>query len=410
MPHTLRVPAWRRTGWLLPAVLKRIAAMTSSRNARQPLPQRLTRLAPLCAALLALPPLLAGAQTADPKELLRAAVSQQLRGLLGDGSGPVVERLMTVKIQPGLARNFDIGKVSSSLFGRQAATYAPDCRSTSTAAKEADEGLCVVEGGSRESETGAYTLLAYSKNIGAGNLMFARRAAFNPGSDALPPSAKLSDAQAYSQALKFMELLGVPMSEIPTAPAGVKNPLPVRSLEAGASDEKGNPVARVVVHKTVQLPRAVPVPGGLLQDPKTGVVLSHVMVPGAATFNVTDGGVQFARLDGWSDSPMDPKLDPRNAKKADELINEIVDDLYGEGVRKVGSLSILISLRRAYPNPDDPNPPLCPVCGVLRPALQVMVSQPGFGRVETSQTAFMAPGVVREYDLVHQLEGERPAR
>lgn len=374
------------------------------------LPRTLTRLAPLCAALLALPPLLASAQTADSKQLLRAAVAQQLRGLLGDSSGPVVERLMLVKPEPGLSRNFDAGKVASALFGRQAANYAPDCRSTTTDAKEADEGLCVVEGGNRESATGAYTLLAYSKNIGAGNLMFARRTAFDPNIDLSPVASRLSDPEALERALKFMALLGIPIPEIPVPPPGVKNPLPVRSMVAGAADDKGNTVARITLHKTVQLPRAYPVPGGLLKDPTTGIVLNHVIGPGHATLNVTDAGVQFARLDGWADAPMDPRLNARNAKSTNELIDEITDDLYGEGVRKVGTLSILISLRQAYPHPDDPNPPLCPVCGVLRPALQVMVSQPGFGRVETSASAFMAPGLVREYDLVQQLENERPAR
>jgi len=38
------------------------------------------------------------------------------------------------------------------------------------------------------------------------------------------------------------------------------------------------------------------------------------------------------------------------------------------------------------------------------------VSQPGVNRVETAEGAFMAPGLVREYDLVGQIEGERPAR
>lgn len=364
----------------------------------------------LCASLLALLPLLSQAQTADPREALRAAVAQSLRNLMGDSSAPVVERLMLVKPEAGLSRNFDVGKVTSALFGRQAASFAPDCRSTSTAVREADEGLCLVEAGSRESETGAYTMLAFSKNIGAGNLMFARRTAFTPGSDALPPSAKLSDADAYEQALKFMSLLGLPTSDIPRPPAGVKNPLPVRSLVAGAHDEKGSTVARLTLHKTVTLPRALAVPGGLLRDPSTGFVLQHVIAPGSATLNISDGGVQFARIDGWSDSPMDPKLDPRRAKSTSELANEIADDLYGEGVRKLGTLSILISLRRAYPHPDDPNPPLCPVCGVLRPAVQVMVSQPGFSRTDSSEKAFMAPGLMREYDLVAPAEFERAAR
>ena len=158
----------------------------------RPLIQRFTglRLAPLCAALLALPPLLAGAQTADPKELLRAAVGQQVRTLLGDGSGAVVERLLQVKPEPGLASRFDAARVTSGLFGRQAASVAPDCRTTTTAAGEPDTGLCLVEAGSRDSETGAYTVLAFAKNIGAGDLMFSRRAAFNPGAPTLPPSAR----------------------------------------------------------------------------------------------------------------------------------------------------------------------------------------------------------------------------
>ena len=378
----------------------------------RPLIQRFTglRLAPLCAALLALPPLLAGAQTADPKELLRAAVGQQVRTLLGDGSGAVVERLLQVKPEPGLASRFDAARVTSGLFGRQAASFAPDCRTTTTAAGEPDTGLCLVEAGSRDSETGAYTVLAFAKNIGAGDLMFSRRAAFNPGAPTLPPSAKLSDSAAYEQALKFMDLLGVPRSDIPQPPQGVKNPLPVRSLEAGVQDEKGGTATRVTLHKLVTLPRALPVPGGLLQDPKSGVVLRHVLAPGLATVAVSDSGVQFARLDGWVDAPMDPKLDPRRAKSTDELINEIADDLYGEGVRKVGSLSILISLRQALPNPEDDNSPQCKRCGVLRPALQVMVSLPGAGRIDSSEKSFIPPGLVREYDLVAQGETERAAR
>ncbi len=373
--------------------------------------RRTTRqLAPLCAALLAVLPMLASAQTADPKEQLRAAVAQQVRSLLGEGSGPVVERLMTVKPEPGLSRGFDPGRVTSALFGRQAASFAPDCRSTSTNAKEPDVGLCVVEAGNRESETGAFTLLAYSKNIGSGDLMFTRRAAFNPDATSLPLSAKLSDSDAYAQALKFMDLLGVPRSDIPVPPKGVRNPLPVRSLVVGAEDDKRGTRTQLTVHKMVTLPRALVVPGGLLQDPATGLVLDHVLAPGLATVAVTDSGVQYARLDGWADAPMDPKLDPRRAKSASELVNEITDDLYGEGVRRVGNLSILISLRRAYPNPDDPDPPLCPVCGVLRPALQVAVSAPGAGRIDSSEKAFVPPGIVREYDLVGQTEAERPAR
>jgi len=363
-------------------------------------------LLPLLAALLAATA--AQAQTQDPKEALRAAIGNVLRPMLGDSSAPVVERLQQVKPDGAISRGFDLARVTTALFGRSATNVAPDCRSTSTAAREADTGLCLIDAGSRESDTGAYTALAFSKNIGIGDIQFTRRPAFAGDGSVLPAPVKMSDAEAYDQALKFMALMGVPRSEIPVLPQDAR--LPVRSLVAGAVDEKGAEAQRITLHKMVQLPRAFVVPGGLLKDPATGRVLSHVIAPGGATLAVNDRGVQFARIDGWSDAQMDPKADPRRAKSTTELVNEITDDLWGEGVRKVGTLSILIALRKAYPNPDDPNPPLCPVCGVLRPALQVIVSQLGAKPVATAERAFAAPGMVREYDLVAQTEAERPAR
>ena len=353
----------------------------------------------------------ASAQTQDPREAIRAAVGNALRPLLGDSSAGVVERLATIKPDGALSRNFDVGRITSAVFGRSATNAAADCRNTATAAKEPDTGLCVIDAGSRDSETGAYTMLAFSKTIGIGDVMFVRRPAFNPNSDSLPTPAKLTDSQAYDQAMKFMALLGVPKSEIPLPPQNAKNLLPVRSLVAGAADERGsNNSSRVTIHKVVTLPRAFVVPGGLLRDPATGLVLNHVIAPGSATLTVNDAGVQFARLDGWSDAQMDPQADPRRAKSTADLITEITDDLYGEGVRRVGTLSVLVALRRAYPNPEDPNPPLCPACGVLRPALQVMVSQLGAGAVATSERSYSAPGLLREYDLVAPTEAERPAR
>ncbi|MEO5735031.1 MAG: hypothetical protein ABIN96_12785, partial [Rubrivivax sp.] len=211
-----------------------------------------------------------------------------------------------------------------------------------------------------------------------------------------------TDQQAYDQSMQMLELLGVPMSEIPKPPPGASRPLPVRTLVVAAEDRPGGTTTRIEYQKVVSIPRAFAVPGGLYADPSTGRVLSHVIAPGRATV-ATDGLVQFAQVEGWSDAQMDRRLDPRMAKKTSDLVNEIADDLYGEGVRKVGTLSVLVALRRAYPNPEDPNPPLCPVCGVLRPALQVLVSQRGVERGQTSESEFAAPGLVREYDLVESV-------
>ncbi|CAN5900672.1 hypothetical protein BH11PSE8_BH11PSE8_40350 [soil metagenome] len=359
------------------------------------------------AAVAALVPTAAQAQTAGAREQLFSAVNSALTPLLGTSSSEVVGRLMKVKIDGSISRNFNLAKVSQAAFGRGGGVAAADCRVTTTAANEPDEGLCLLEAGKREDPNGAYTSLAFSKNIGQGNIKFVKRAASNGSGD--PVSVKLSDADAYKKALEFADILGLPRSEIPIAPAGAKVTLPVRSLVVGAGEKRGADT-KFEIQKVVSLPRALVVPGGLIKDPATGVVLSHVLLPGNATFAITDAGVQFARIDGWSDAQFDPKLDPSKAKSVSQLASEITDDLYNEGVRKVGSLSILISLRRAYPNPDDPNPPLCPVCGVLRPALTVMISQVAAGKVDSSEKSFVAPGLVREYDLVDQVESERAAR
>ncbi|MBC7729671.1 MAG: hypothetical protein H7242_19085 [Microbacteriaceae bacterium] len=368
----------------------------------------LTMRTTVAAAIVALLPQLAAAQT-DPKARLREAVGAALAPLLGDSSRTAVDKLMEVKPEGAISRGFNVDAVAKALFGRNATNVAADCRTSSTALGEADTGLCMIDSGARDHPTAAYSMLAFSKNIGMGDIVFARRSAFNPGSETLPPAVRLSDADAYNRARAVVEMMGVPKSEIPVAPADAKNKMPVRSLVIGADQRADGGGPRIAVQKVVTLPRAFVLPGGLKLP--TGQVLSHVIAPGGATVAMDDGSLpQMVRIDGWFDAQMDPKLDPRLAKTTAALTNEITDDLYGEGVRQVGSLSILIALRRAYPNPDDPNPPLCPVCGVLRPALKVIVSQPGVGPVASSEKAWVAPGLVREFDLVEQTDQERPSR
>ena len=366
----------------------------------------------IAAAALAAMATLTGlqAQAQSRQDELQKTVAAALSRALPNGPGETVSRLMNIRPDGAISRGFNPGRVAQATFGRGSPVPAPDCRQATTAQKEADEGDCTLDAGSRDDATGAYTMLSFSKNIGMGNIKFYRRPAFKPGSEDAPRPLRLSDEEAYKQALAFAELLGIPKSEIPQPPPGAKNPYPVRTLMAGIADEAGQQGKQFELQKVVVLPRAFNVPGGLLRDAASGIQLNHAIAPGQAVIAVNDAGVQFARVDGWFDAQMDPKLDARLVKTASALVNEITEDLYNEGVRRVGSLSILIGLRKAYPNPDDPNPPLCPVCGVMRPALKVIVSQAGPGHVESTEKAFFAPGLVREYDLVQQTETERAAR
>lgn len=369
------------------------------------------RLPTLAAALAAALPLLVApaAQAQSRQDDLQKRVAAALSAAMPGGPGEIVGKLANLRPDGAISRNFNLGTVSQAVFRRTTPNVAPDCRQTQTPQKEPDEGLCTLDAGARDDPTGAYVMLAYSKNIGLGNVRYYRRPAFKAGDETEPPAQlKISDDDAFKQALAFAELVGVPKSEIPEFPAGAK--LPVRTLGAGTEASPGKEARRYELQKVVVLPRALVVPGGLGRDPATGRQLNHVLVPGQAMVAVNDTGVQFARVDGWSDAQMDPKLDPKLVKSASALVNEITEDLYNEGVRRVGTLSILISLRKAYPNPDDPNPPICPVCGVLRPAVKVIVSQPAVERFTGSEKLVAAPGLVREYDLVAQGEAERPAR
>lgn len=360
----------------------------------------------LAAALVALLPS-AFAQTASQYEELHAAIARALPPVIGKDNTELAKKLQSIKIDGAISKNFDSAKVSKSFFGRSTPSSAPDCRSATTTQNEADEALCELTAGQRDDPTGAFTYMGFNKNPGQGNFKFIKRPAFKPDSTTIPSPVKLTDALAYDSALKFLDLVGIPRNEIMMPPGNAKNPFPVRSLALGATQEgKSNPI---VIAKVVSIPRSFLVPGGLFKGPN-GEVLDRVIAPGAATVVLDDAGVQIANIDDWADGQIDPKLDARLAKSADELVNEITEDLYNEGVRQVGTLSILIGLRKAYPNPDDPNPPLCPVCGVLRPSLKVIISQLPAGKVVLKQGEFAAPGLIREYDLVDQTELEVPAR
>lgn len=368
------------------------------------------RTAAACAAALAALACCLPAQAQSRLDVLQKDVAAALSRVMPNGPAEVVDKLANVRPDGAISRGFNPGRVSQAVFGRGSPSAAPECRGATTPMKEPDEGLCTLELGGRDDPAGGYIQLAFSKNIGQGDIRYFRRAAFKPGDEATPQPLKLSDEDAYKTALAFAELLGIPKSEIPQPPPGAKVPLPVRTLVAGSADEPGGSARQFELQKVVVLPRAFVVPGGLLRDSASGIALNHVVAPGQAVIAINDAGVQFAQVQGWSDAQIDPKTDGRRAKSASTLVNEITQDLWNEGVREVRSMSVLIALRKGYPHPDDPNPPLCPVCGVLQPALKVIVSQAPRERLQTSEKAFAAPGVVREYDLLAPTEAEGALR
>lgn len=343
-------------------------------------------------------------------EELRSQIARAMPPVIGKNNAELASKLLN--IQPGtpISRSFDASKVSRQLFGRTTPSRAPDCAASKTAAGELDDSLCSLSTGKAEDPTGPYTVLSFSKNIGFGDIKFIKRPAFNPDNFTPPASVKKTDTQVYEEALKFLETLGVPLTEVPKPPADAKNPLPVRSLSAGATSGKQEGGLLIpAIQKVVELPRAFEVPGGLYKDPTSGITLNHVVAPGSALVVIDDSGVQAAWVRNWADVHMDKQLDPQQAKTDQELIDEIAEDLYSEGVRNASTLSILIGLRNGYPNPEDPDSPTCPVC-VLKPSIKVMVTHVDRDTFRpTASQPFAAPGVVREYDLIHTSE-QLPSR
>ncbi len=350
------------------------------------------------------------AQTGNVPQDIRLAVERALLPVTGQDATELVRRIGTVAPEEALSRNFVLADVVNNLFVRGNATPAADCRVQTTAAGEPDTGRCTyAQGRLDDPGGGAYTALSFSRNLGQGDVRYVRRAAFVPGGTSNPQPVRLSDAQAYQLALQYARLLGVPGSEIPMPPNSARVQLPVRTLAVGAGDDQGNTL-RVPLQKVVNLQRAFRVPGGLFVDGNTGVRVDHVLAPGSATLVLDDSGLQFARIDGWSDAQIDPQASTARVKSVASLVDEISADLFNEGIRQPGVVSVRVAMRRAYPHPEDPNPPPCTVCGVLRPALLVTVAQVGSEPVATSARDFVAPGVVREYDLLEQDASERPAR
>jgi hypothetical protein len=356
-------------------------------------------------------PLLAQTQ-ADP---VREAVQAAMPSAIGRDNTDLVKRILQIRPKAvPLSTSFVPADVSKAVFGRLAATPAPDCQATQTSQKELDTGLCLVESpaGARDDPTAAYTVLAYSKNIDQGQIAVLKRPALAAGGTPVLNPVTLTDDLAYQRALTHFKSLGVDLADVPKPSPTNGRGLPVRTLAAGVVSPTGAKQT-YVLGKVVYLERSYPVPGGLGTYP--GPVGSPVLAEGAvdsghAEVTVDDRGFQQASVDDWYSFQMDATVEPGYAKTSADLVDEVTDQLHGHGFQSVGSLSIIFSLRAAMPNPDDPNPPLCAACRVLRPALRVVASHVAPNAIAVVGGPPAPAGVVFEVDLTHQLAPDRVVR
>lgn len=335
--------------------------------------------------------------TGEPKPIsldeLSRLVGEALPPIIGDNNVALVKTLAAAKVGPPLSKSFDLSKAQQATFGRQRPTTAPDCSRLVTSSGDVDEGSCVQARGDAAGK-GAFSMLSFSKNLGVGNIkMLKRPAEAEVTPESLKP-VKMTDAQAFETALKFVSAsLGLPVSEIPVPPPTAGR-YPVRSLALGYGDDKA--LGQVVVKKVINLRRGLSIEP--ITDPKSGRSLDRVLAPGHVTVVLDDSGVQQASVVGWRELVPNPKLNPEQAKTRAQLIKEISEDLYNEGVQEVSKLAILIGLRGGLPNPEDPDSPTCPACAFIEPSLLVAISQVARDVGPAPHTS--SAGLVKEYNLV----------
>jgi hypothetical protein len=292
--------------------------------------------------------------------------------LIGDDNRELAANLLSVELGEPLSKTFNYARVRNALFGRTTPALAPDCQRTGTPVGEPSQEECEATQGSENGE-GEFKKLAFSRNLGVGNIKFMYRPPV-PKEDVDPATMKsvaLRDDQAYEMALKLMgETFGLPLNEVANPPQGAA--LPVKSLAIGLGEgEKALPGA-IVRQKVVFLPRGLNLPKPI---PVGNFLLTKVPAPGGAWVALGDPdptnpdpakrmGLKAAVISDWIELRRNDKLDPGMAKSRDELIDEMAEQIANEDSGPLGIIAILIGLsvdsRGSY--------------GLLLPAVQVQIS------------------------------------
>lgn len=336
---------------------------------------------------------------------IRALVRQSLPPVLFGSNTELIGLLLKAQVdtQAPFSKTFNPSKVSAAVFGRVQPTRDPQCAQPLTAAGDVDRGLCTALSGDPNG-TGALTVFSYGKYLADGSVTILKRPAQKDITPTSLPAVQLSDSAAYQAALKFaISTLGVSQLEVPKLSLDSK--LPVTTLTLGYGVD-GKQAGQINFMKVVHIQRAALLPTPLRDPSGNQNALSYLLLPGEASFLINDSGIQGARVEHWVSAPIDPDVDPKLAKSADELINEIADDLFAQGGQHIFKLSFAFALSQsAYPNPDDPNSPHCPAC--LRPVLRVALYTQD--TVNTAAGDVAAPGFTQDYQLVDGTENA-PAR
>jgi hypothetical protein len=355
-----------------------------------------------CAIVLLAAAATASAQRYDVKS------PQELAGLLrenlpfflkGDTRG-LVENILAVELAPPLRSTFKPDTAVRAVFGDASPITSPDCRRTQTPVGERDPDECAVTLG-QETGNGQYRRLAYSKNLGFGNIRFLLRDPIpqTPSRPDALPTARMSDKEAAAMGIAFLHgAFGMPAAEIPS---GLPWDLSVRSLAIQGLADDARQLQTVVLHKTLFVPRTLALPRPIVDPGNAQQRLERIRAPGKAQVSMNDQGITGAAVHNWIELMKDPKLTADAAKSTDQLIEEIAEDLFSEGVRQIENIAFTVEISADSRGR----------IGLLLPAVQVSVSPVSRDPKEDEQVRYdgkrSTGGVQKLYSLVNLPETEQ---
>ena len=283
--------------------------------------------------------------TPPSREEIMRMIDEALPSLIGDDNSGLVEQLLDARLGKPISENLDLDASLRAIFGRRRPALDPDCLRDTTASGDPSPDPCIATVGDAAGR-GAYTEFSWSKNLGFGDLKFMRRLADGSVMPGEIKPVQMTDKEAYDAALNFLVgTMGVPPEEIPQAPDGANNPFLVRTLAIGGIDPTGRQEV-IEAMKMVQIPRALLVN---LRDPTTGRELPYVPSTGEAYVLMNDEGIWQASVRKWREMVRSSRVDPRNAKSRDELIEEITDTIMDNSASPIVLLGVRLELQAVEP-------------------------------------------------------------
>ena len=277
--------------------------------------------------------------------------------------------------------------------------------------------------------SGNYTEFAWERNLDLGNLRLLRR---DPDGTLVPsqlPPVRITDAQAYEEATKFLVgTMGIAPEEFTQKLPGARLSYPVRSLSVGENGPYGKGIVTPIM-KLVQFPRSVlielptpsnnntgPIDGDTdsvdgsnrLANSNAGAANSslgmRITAPGEAFVLLNDTGISMARVKKWVALQKSPLVDPANAKSRSDLIDEITDAIMSSNAESIDAI-------RAHLVINEPDPAMLGRQPVIMPGVEVSVSAVPRDPSESEQ-ARLGPttaGDTQQFTLVRLPETKAPS-